>query len=78
MDSTAVKKASWFVTLINTYNTKAKELELEEDATAELRELFIDKCREQYAVGNKAGIAWLKRVQAEEAAKAQSAHENAS
>jgi len=65
MESTATKTyAPWFVTLMKTYNTKAEELQLDQDVASELRQLFIDKCREQYAAGNKSGIAWLKREQA--------------
>lgn len=71
MESTATKTyAPWFVNLMNTYNTKVEALQLDPEAASEMRQLFIDKCREQYAVGNKNGIAWLKRMQAMEAAKA--------
>ena len=79
MESTATKiYATWFTTLMNTYNTKAEALQLDPEAASELRQLFVDKCREQYAVGNKAGIVWLKRKQAEEAARAQEASTKAS
>ncbi len=79
MESTTTKiYAPWFTTLMNIYNTKAEELQLDPEVASELRQLFIDKCREQYAVGNKAGIVWLKRKQAEEAAKALEASTKAS
>ena len=64
MESTTTKTyAPWFVNLMNTYNTKAEELQLDQDVASELRQLFIDKCREQYAAGNKSGIAWMHREQ---------------
>lgn len=56
--------APWFTQLMNTYNAKVEELQIDDEAASELRALFIEKCREQYAAGNKSGIAWLKREQA--------------
>ena len=65
MESTATKTyAPWFVSLMTTFNSKVEEFQLDQEVASEMRQLFIDKCREQYAAGNKSGIAWLKKEQA--------------
>lgn len=65
------KRGEWFTKLMCAYNEKAEELQMEREAADEMRQLFIEKCREQYAVGNQLGIAWQKKRQSIEAAKAQ-------
>ena len=55
----------WFTTLLNDFNSKIEKLGLESDQASdqadELRHLFIEKCREQYAAGNKAGVEWQRK-----------------
>lgn len=62
METTATKTyAPWFTGLMNAFNTKAEALQLDQEAADEMRQLFIEKCREQYAAGNKSGIHWMRQ-----------------
>lgn len=64
--------APWFVNLMTAYNSKAEELQLDDEASQEMRQLFIEKCREQYSAGNTSGIRWAHeqaRKKLEEEAK---------
>ena len=64
MESTATATktyAPWFTDLMSTFNTKAESLQLDEEAASEMRQLFIDKCREQYAAGNRSGAGWMRQ-----------------
>ncbi len=66
MEATKTKEyAPWFTLLINHFNTTAERLQLDEEAASEMRSMFIEKCREQYAAGNKSGIHWMKKKQLE-------------
>lgn len=63
MQTTTTKTyAPWFTELIQSFNTKAEALQLDEEVTEELRGLYIDKCKQQYAHGNKAGAAWMRKI----------------
>jgi hypothetical protein len=62
METTVIqKRGEWFTRLMCAFNQKANELQLEPEAADEMRQLFIEKCKEQYMVGNKSGIDWERR-----------------
>jgi len=73
MEGTKAKTyAPWFMGLMKAYNSKSNELQLDDEASSELRQLFIEKCREQYSAGNTNGIRWAHeqaRKKLEEEAK---------
>lgn len=69
METKSLTGAKWYVELTLAFNSLAEQLQLDPEAVDTLRTFLIEKCKEQYLTGNKSGIAWLKRMQAEEAAK---------
>ncbi len=56
--------APWYATIVAECNTLAEKFGLDDLLGEELRDFVIRIARDQYKVGNKSGIAWLKRQQA--------------
>ena len=51
---------TYFDSLIRDLKSVTDRLNLQSDQADELRQLFIDKCRQQYLMGNKAGVTWAQ------------------
>lgn len=68
----ANKSGQWYTNILNKLHEFFRKYDLPEDMAGELQAIVIDVAREQYKVGNKAGIAWLKREQAKNGARSPS------
>lgn len=68
MDTTDKKGESWYTRLLSAVTGMADQLELSEDKRESFRAFVMELAREQYRVGNKAGIRWLKIQQLKEQA----------
>jgi hypothetical protein len=65
--------APWYKKIITECNTLAEKFGLDDLLGQEFRDFVIRVARDQYKVGNKSGIAWLKSEQAKAAQTAQPA-----
>lgn len=63
---TATQQGNWYYKLLDKVNELIRRFDLPEDIAAEVQALAIEVAREQFKAGNKSGIAWLKKKQAEE------------
>ena len=46
----------WFTNMMNQLNAITDKLE--PNLASETRQLFLEKCSDQYTAGHKAGVAW--------------------
>lgn len=56
--------AKWYQNIVDKVREIVDRYGLPEDIAADVRAMTFEIARDQYKVGNKAGIAWLKREQA--------------
>lgn len=54
------KSAKWYVDLATSANSLGEELGLDEHGTQKLRDLLINKGKEQFLAGNRSGIKWAR------------------
>lgn len=70
MQNTNTSGKTWYTDILNTLHAFFRKYDLPEDMAGELQAIVIEIARAQYRAGNKGGIAWLLKKQAEEARKA--------
>jgi hypothetical protein len=61
------ENAKWYVSIVAECNRLAEKFGLDDLLSEEMRDFVIRVAREQYKVGNKSGIMWLRRKQAVDA-----------
>lgn len=64
--ATVTQQGNWYYKLLDKVNELIRKFDLPEDIAGEVQALTIEVAREQFKAGNKSGIAWLKKKQAEE------------
>lgn len=63
---TATQPQRWYTTLLDRIHALSRKYDLPEDIAHDMQTLTVEVAREQYKVGNKAGIAWILKKQAAE------------
>lgn len=54
-------RKSWLSELEDNFMTLARKYDLPEDMEIEIRNFVIGVAREQYKIGNKSGIRWIRQ-----------------
>lgn len=65
--------AKWYQNIVDKVREIVDRYGLPEDIAADVRAMTFEIARDQYKVGNKAGIAWLKREQAKNGVQSRAA-----
>lgn len=68
----SAQQGGWYYKLLDKVHELIRKFDLPEDIAADVQRLTIDIAREQFKAGNKSGIAWLKKKQAEEGIRSSS------
>lgn len=61
-------KKKWYEVLEDRFNALTLKFDLPEDMAHEIYSFVLETAREQFKSGNKSGISWILRKQAEDAA----------
>ncbi|MFH1236054.1 MAG: hypothetical protein V1685_03910 [Parcubacteria group bacterium] len=54
-------QAKWYVELVSKVRELCEEIGLDDAAESKVRELMIEKAKDQYMAGNRSGIRWARQ-----------------
>jgi len=62
MSTQTETKSSWMRDMVTKVQTLAEDLQLDDDHTvSRLRDFVLGIAKEQYMIGNRSGISWMRR-----------------
>ena len=67
MENQETQKQTWYDKISDGFDTLMRKFDMPEDMQIEIRNFVFGVAREQYKVGNRSGIMWLRKKIREEA-----------